>query len=647
MKIRLLRLVLLLTAGYLPALAQLTPRNILLSKYDLEAVEASLKGPGEWHPYPQTRQEWEKQGDPASLDSIVAAGEAAMQQPVPAVSAALLLDFVRSGDRTRHAGASFGRRNNLMNLVLAESVEGKGRFMDAIVDYVWAICEETYWGVPAHLSVQKAKNGLPDTEDPTVDLFGAETAAVLALTDYFLGEKLDQVSPLLRRRMYVETNNKIFNALEKPDRYSWLSKKNQVNNWNPWIVSNLVTTALLLEKDAKKRAGYVYQYMGFLDLYLNSLGEDGGCDEGPSYWFAAGASAYDVLELLESATSGKVNVYDHALIRNMAAYVYKVHIAGDYFVNFADADPKLKPDGLMLYRFGKAVDDPALQRFGGWAYRQFGAMVGGTGFHRPRRINNLLSVKTLQTANLPDFTPVRDAWLPDIEVMTARAGNGLYLASHAGHNAESHNHNDVGDFIVYADGEPVIIDAGRGNYTARTFSSQRYNLWFTQSQYHNLPIVNGNGQPAGKNARAKDVKYNLSGNRSTLAMDLTPAFVPEAGVVSWKRQVTLDRAKGHVEVDEDYALKQQPDSLQQVFMTVCEADIREPGKIVLTTSGKKRVQVTYDAKRWSAATDFPSTEGMEYSSFKTKWDGRPVQRIILRSKTRPAKGKHRFVISKL
>jgi hypothetical protein len=30
--------------------------------------------------------------------------------------------------------------------------------------------------------------------------------------------------------------------------------------------------------------------------------------------------------------------------------------------------------------------------------------------------------------------------------------NGLYFAALGGHNAESHNHNDVGNFVVYLDG---------------------------------------------------------------------------------------------------------------------------------------------------------------------------------------------------
>ncbi|MEO6284932.1 MAG: hypothetical protein ABIN80_15460 [Dyadobacter sp.] len=81
-------------------------------------------------------------------------------------------------------------------------------------------------------------------------------------------------------------------------------------------------------------------------------------------------------------------------------------------------------------------------------------------------------------------------------------------------------------------------------------------------------------------------------------------------------------------------------------MTVCAVNLETPGKIIFTSSGKKTVSLTYDTKRWTVTKEFPSTEGMEYNSFKTKWDSHPVQRIVLVSKALKQKGKHIFVISK-
>ena len=622
------------------AFAQPFPRNILGKKCSLEAIKQSLIGRSQYKPYPRLPQEWKAAVPDSLLKRIVNEAEAHIDFKFESISATVSLDFVRSGDRERHRNISYAKRDVLFPLILAESIEDKGRFTETIMNGVWSICEESFWGVPAHIR----GTGLPNVENHIVDLFSAETAALLSLADYFVGEKLDKINTLIRKRIYYETNQRIFIPMMKNPDYSWMSKTNAVNNWNPWIMSNWMTAALLLEKDESHRAELLHASMLGLDLYLNGLGEDGGCDEGPSYWFAAGASVYDCLELLQGATKGKVAIYGEPLIQKMASYVHKTHISGHYFVNFADADPKLRPDGLMLCRFGKALNDQQMVQFGQWAYQNFGsASTTIAGHHRPRRIENILSVNAFANTS-SSYKPIKDAWFNDIQVLTAHATNGFFLATHGGHNAESHNHNDVGDFLLYANGEPVIIDAGRGNYTARTFSAQRYELWFTQSQHHNLPIVNGIGQLAGRKYEAQNVKSIVNDKEASLSMDISLSYDKAAGIQTWNRTVKLNRVKNMVEISDDYVLEQKPTSLQQVFMTVADVYTSIPGKIGLKTLKNQSFTIQYDPRLWKVSIDLPSTEGMEYVSFKTKWDNRPVQRITLTNTRLSQKGKYGFTI---
>ncbi|WP_247235567.1 heparinase II/III family protein [Telluribacter sp. SYSU D00476] len=622
--------------------AQVTPRNILAKKYSQEQVKQALVPREQYKPYPTTPQEWKAAVPDSVLTRIVKAGQEQLTYTFEPITASTALDFVRSGDRERHSGISFGKRNAMVDLMLAESVEGKGRFTEAILNGVWSICEESFWGVPAHIG----NTGLPDVENPVVDLFAAETAAVLGLADYFVGDQLDKINPLVRKRIYFETNRRLFTPmLTKGDTYGWNSPTRPVNNWNPWIMSNWISATLMLEKDEDRRAAMIHKSMTDLDRYLNSLGDDGGCDEGPSYWTAAGASVYDCLELLSDATNRTVNLYDEPLIQNMGGYFYKVHIDEHYFVNFADADPKLMPDGLLLYRFGKALNDERMVEMGQWALGKYAqSSLAPSRFHRFRFIKNLLTAQHIGPTK-SSYKKVEDAWLSDIQVLTARSSNGLFLATHGGHNAESHNHNDVGDFMLYANGEPVIIDAGRGNYTARTFSNQRYELWFTQSQYHNLPIINGLGQLAGRNFEAQNVSSRISDKDASLTMNIAPAYPPAAGLTNWNRKVTLNRAKNQVEVTDEFTMQQKPSSLQEVFMTIADVDTTKPGLVKLTTPGRQTFVLRYDPKEWKVSTDYPSTDGMEYRSFKTKWDNRPVQRILLSNISLSQKGKHSFTIA--
>ncbi len=639
--------ILLFTCTVLHANSQVTLRNILQNKYTPLAIEKNLVAHKDYHPYPSTPNAWKEQVSDTVINHIIKAAAAELNFKFEPISAAVALTYVRTGDRSEHAAISFAKRAVLLQFILAESMENKGRFMEPILNGLWSICEESFWGVPAHIP----STGLPDVDHPVVELFSAETAALMGLADYFVGDKLDKINPLLRKRIYSETNRRVFEPmLHSSAGYGWMSKTKPVNNWNPWIMSNWIMSTLLLEKEPSKRALMIHQSMIGLDSYINSLGDEGGCDEGPSYWFAAGASTYDCLEMLGGATKGLVNIYEEPLIKKMGAYIYKTHIGGKYFVDFSDADPQVVADGLLIYRFGKAIQDTNMIQMGNWAYHTYNYehytfKANRENFYKPRFVQNLLTIKELPVYNNIYIQP-KDIWVSDVQVMTARSSNGLYLATHAGHNAESHNHNDVGDFIVYANNEPVIIDAGRGNYTARTFSSHRYELWFTQSEHHNLPMVNGKGQLAGRNYEAHEVNYTTNENESSLSMNIANAYDTLAGIKSWNRKVTMNKQKNQIVISDLAAFENKNNLVEQVFMTICKIDTTQKGLIVLTTPGKQVLQLQYNPKNTQLSISNPSTEGVEYSSFKTKWNNQPISRIVLTQQKVGQKGNWQYIINK-
>src|SRR5206468_8761605 len=138
-------------------------------------------------------------------------------------------------------------------------------------------------------------------------------------------------------------------------------------------------------------------------------------------------------------------------------------------------------------------------------------------------------------------------WLPDIQVMIARDNDGStkgwFVAAKGGNNDESHNHNDIGNYIVYYDGLPLLIDVGRGTYTAKTFSNRRYDIWFNCSNYHNVPTINGVTQPAGPQFKANHVVYQQDKTFSQLSEDIAKSYPDSAGVYTWQRTIRLNRNK--------------------------------------------------------------------------------------------------------
>jgi len=609
---------------------------MLHQRYTADRLAAVLLPRESWRPYPTPLERAAWEGLPAGVgEELIARGEAALAAEWPALPATLFLEFARNGNRSRYQGPYYRRRGLLCDLALAECAEGRGRFLDAIADGVWSLCEESYWGVPAHVGMQRAGVGLPDTAEPTVDLFAAETASLLAWTGYLLGIALDEVSPLIRPRVSREIWHRILTPCLERDDFWWMGLQAQraVNNWNPWINSNWLACALLVEEDADRRLAAVEKSMRSLDVFIDSYPEDGGCDEGPSYWGRAGASLFDCLELLYSATGGAIDVFAEPKIREIGRFIYRAHIVDRWFINFADAPARLISNGPLIFRYGRAIGDAEMQSFGAWLATLTTQRQGVDSL--PRQLPGLFTLAAMES--VPAVPPlIRDVWLPDTQVAVARAHGGseagLFLAAKGGHNAESHNHNDVGHFVVFADGKPVLIDIGVETYSRKTFSAERYDIWTMQSQYHNLPTVNGIMQSYGREFAARDLHYAADDEHAEFALDIAGAWPTDAGILAWRRIFTFAR-EGCITVEDRYRLAAPPKELIFSLMTPCTVSIDAAGIITLgercwgegLDSG--RAVIRYPAEKLIAEVEEIAVDDPQLQS---AWGDR-LYRIVLRA----------------
>ena len=342
--------------------------TLLSGSYPPDVLRDLLVPRADWHPYPtvEDRPAWEALPD-SVRDGLCASGERALEREWPHTLAVRYLDYARDGNRSRYEDVHFRRRGMLASLALAECVENQGRYLDEIANGIWLICEESSWCLPAHIGAQRAGSGLPDTREPIVDLFSAETSALLAWVDDLLGARMDAVSPLIRPRVRREIDARVLTPCLERDDFWWMGfTPSEVNNWNPWINSNWLASALLVEADPERRVAAVAKSVRSLDRFLGPYPRDGGCDEGPSYWGRAGASLLDCLELLYSATDGRVDVYGEPLVREIGRFIYRVQIEGRYFVNFSDASAIVSPPPAVVYRYGQRTGDADMMALGAW-----------------------------------------------------------------------------------------------------------------------------------------------------------------------------------------------------------------------------------------------------------------------------------------
>ncbi|UYQ91253.1 heparinase II/III-family protein [Chitinophaga horti] len=649
---RYLMMVVLLFTGTALARAQQSKQNLLSGKYSKEELGKILIPQAKWTPFPkrQDKSGWAK-ADAATKAAVIKKAESFIGFTWPTIPATKSLLIVRNGNRSDYQDIANIKREALGYLLLAEVFEDKGRFTDDIINGVWAICEESFWGASAHLPRNKPHSGLPDVSKPFVELFSAETATLLAWVDYFVGDKLDEVSLQVRKRIYHETNYRIFEPLMN-QHHGWMAANSQgrpPNNWNPWICSNWLNAVLLLEKDDTKRTAAVHKLLQTLDAFLNPYPADGGCDEGPSYWGAAAASLYDNLAMLNLASNDAFNyVFEDEKVRNMGRYIYRAQISRKYFLNFADADPQPNMDGAMIYRYGKAIKDADMMRFGAY-YIDGKAPAKLTRYHYFRNLFEIFMQDEFAKAEKGLPLPA-DSWLPDLQVFVSRDLNGstdgYFVAAKGGHNDESHNHNDIGNYVVYYDGQPLLIDVGRGTYTAKTFSDKRYDIWYNRSDYHNLPTVNGQTQLPGMKYKAGKVDYMRGKWYTKFSLDLKDAYPEAAGIEKWQRNILFTKGK-KVEISEDIVLKQGGNIVEHL-VTCFPAALISPGKIVVHWKSEKGeakdFYIHYPEKLFGANVEKVKLQAMEDEGIKQKW-GDNIYRINFTTVKDLPKAKFTFVIT--
>ncbi len=619
-----------------------------------DAVLTYLVPLSEWKPFPPARERsaWEAlKKHPLHRERekyLTEAAEALLGNPWPALPAALYMEFVRTGNRSRYQAPYFARREQLSTLVFAECMEHKGRFLDEIANGIWAVCEESSWCLPAHASRLKGDVlHRPDRE--SLDLFACETGMSLAQIHYLLREELDALSPALCLRIEREVKRRIIDPYAAGDDFSCSGWINGYNNWSPWCASNVMGAAMYLEKDPKRLAGMVYRLMEVVDRFINRYGDDGGCDEGPSYWNEAGGALLVFLEMLHSRTNGALSIYDQPKIAAMGRFILHAHIAGKWFANFADADPCSRPHPGKVFRFGERVECGGLKNMALLSMRNWDA---NGPIDPPIRISGvsrsvlgpLMELFWIPPEAKPEpLSQKLHVWLPDLQVLFARESQtpqkGLVLAAKGGHNAESHNHNDIGHFILFLDGQPGIIDVGRESYTRQTFSSRRYELWFTRGAGHNAPVVNGVEQHPGRRYKATGVQCNQAGGDSVFSLQLEKAYPAKAELTSLRRTFAFHRGSdANLAVVDAYQSKKESTVVRVRLYTPQQVKQTKPGRLALMCSPRPLL-LDYNPDELTAAV---KTVPVEDRLMRRSWGG-TLRCIDLTTKKGTKAGRYTFI----
>jgi Heparinase II/III-like protein len=602
-------------------------KDLLKNKITRDLIEKSILPVADWKPFPPAGK-WTQIPD-SIKQKYIKEGEALLDTKWESVPATSYLEFAATGKRANDKYLN-AIPEGLSTLVMAELFENKGRFIPQMIDCIWTACEMSLWAnASSPLFRSEDPQKLPDISNgklPIVDLHCGKISGAIAWAHYFFKDQFDLISPVINKRIKEEINRRILTpCLERSD-FFWMGYDGRiVNNWNPWINSNWLICTLLMEDNIQRRNKSIVKIVESSNFFLNGYQNDGGCDEGSTYWSQAPGSLFEILQLLNSASANRINLFHEKIISKMGLFISQMYIANERFVNYADASSRVKTSPGLVYNYGQTIGDSVMMKFGSYLLQKDGGYISG---HINRVLWGLASYPEIVKVE-PHEPMFQDSWFPDLQIMTARHKNGsnsgFYITVKGGVNGGPHSHNDVGNFMLFYNGNPILVDAGVGVYSGATFGPGRYKIWTMQSAYHNLPTINGEMQRRGDDSAAKNVKYSHDSKIVHFGMDIAETYPKEACVKIWNRNITFNRAAQTVEIDENFELTKFVKPTELNFLVYSKPVIDQvKGIIYFGAESKSAVMMFYDPKQLN-----PTIEMVKMDSKITAAWGEKLYRLKL------------------
>ena len=560
----------------------------------------------------ERRDVW-TQADPNTIERIMASARDDRDRPWAGALGSLFARYVRDGDRATYERAVSARQERLSRAVVAAAVTDDPTWIDEAADGVVVLCEQSTWSLPAHDDAH-ARRGfvLPDAASPYLDLVAGEIVAQLAVADRILGPRWDESWPGLRERIRHEAEMRVFAPFETRDDLWWLGYWRDVNNWNPWILGNVLLAAVLLLDDPARIARILARALDSLDRYVAELPDDGAIDEGVAYWWNGAGRMLEMLDTVAAITEGGLDATGIPVVAETLRFPMRMHLGGDWYVNVADgwARSRGHEPWQLPFRWGSLTADA---RVTDWARaaRRPDRPVADAAAGLPRLVRALAD--TAWRDAVPAAPPLPAAvWLPSVQVHVRRtsAGSaaGLALAAKGGTNDENHNHKDLGSFLVAAGGRQLLIDVGKPTYTAQTFSAERYRIRAMQSGWHSAPAPFGLEQGEGPAfstqviaapwgepgpARPADSEPGGTGGTGEFELELAGAYpLPEGD--SWRRAFRFGASgdgADRVEVVDRWRLGE--DGAHRVHLIAAGEVTRSGGAVEVAADGR-RIRIAAD-----------------------------------------------------
>lgn len=502
------------------------------------------------------RAAWQRFARQSSAAGTLAAAAKLSATPLPDSPDDLYLDFSRTGNRVHWQEVATRRRSRITTFTLAECLENQGRYLQPLAQTITALCAENTWVMPAHdRSLGNFKGQIHE-----MDLAACSLGWDLATADWLLGDRLPPATRQLLRNNLESRIFEPFQAMiegrQKP--VFWLTT---TNNWNAVCLAGVTGAALATIDAPERRALFLAAGEHYIRNFLNGFTPDGYCSEGLGYWNFGFGHFLMLGETARQATRGQIDLLADPAALKPALFARRAEIINNLYPSIADCSPSAIPSPALGHYLAARLGTPA----------PAAAPEASKINLYPVVLNEFLpeSLPRIPRPAAEDESPLR-TWFKDGGVLICRPPPGAttpFAASlKGGHNAEHHNHNDVGSFILVLGDRLPVCDPGSEVYTARTFSAKRYDSDVLNSSGHAVPVVAGQLQKTGADARGQVLRTRFTDAEDLLALDIRSAY-PVPTLEKLERTFTFRRGgQPSLTVSDEVAFS-RPESFETALIT--------------------------------------------------------------------------------
>lgn len=387
----------------------------------------------------------------------------------------------------------------LMALIYPENEE----YYNNLIKIIWAYLGEYTWAPLGHYTEYYYQRTPKDFDYGLLDIFACSASLALA-----------EIKSLFKDRFPRLLTDRITYEIKRRTIEPYLTRKffweSHDNNWTA-VCAGAVGSVLMYESPELFYENQERLHKS-MECYLNSYKDDGMCVEGVGYW-GFGFGFFCTYAMLEKKfTNGEVDWFTRPKVKEIAKYLQKMFLTKDVIVSFGDCSVDeyyaIGLPSMLRHIYGDDVERLPKNR----------AIVSKNNTH----FNFLL--RAVLYYNEDNYT---DKMADDVTYTTegsayfVKRTKAFGFACKGGNNGESHNHIDVGTFMLARANKQIIADIGSGPYLDGYHGDKRYTYFHPSAYAHNLPIIDEVPQCQ---YRQDDVIVHYDFERSIAYMDMSSAF---------------------------------------------------------------------------------------------------------------------------